>query len=108
MPVPTPITTPQISISCQSSVMPKESRAPPPIITSAVVATARMPKRFMKAAAKGPKRPKNTRRIASAEEISAVVQPNSCSSGPIKTPAEPMAPAVASMIRKVVPATTQP
>ena len=81
---------------------------PPAIRTSAVVTTWRMPNVFMRAAAKGPSRPKSTRRIAMAEEISAVVQPNSCRSGSIMTPAEPMAPAVASMVRKVVAATTQP
>ena len=85
-----------------------EPAMPPAISTRAVPTTGRRPKTFIIAAAKGPSRPKRRRRIASAEEICAVVQPNSCSSGWISTPAEPMAPAVASMVRKVTAATTQP
>ena len=70
--------------------------------------TLRTPKRFMKTAAKGPISPNRARRSAKAVEISAFCQPNSCCKGSIITPAEPMAPAVASMVRKVAPATTQP
>ena len=62
----------------------------------------------MKAAANGPIRPNSTRRIARASEMSPVCQPNSRCSGPIITPGAPMAPAVASMVRKVVATTTQP
>ncbi len=40
--------------------------------------------------------------------MSAALQPNSFSSGPMKTPAAPIAPAFASMTRNVAPATTQP
>ncbi len=46
--------------------------------------------------------------MAIAPETCSVVQPNSVSSGFSRTPADPIAPAVASMVRKVTPATTQP
>ena len=46
--------------------------------------------------------------MASADEISAVSQPNSRCSGRMSTPGAPTAPAVASMVRKVTAATTQP
>ena len=108
MPVPTPTTTPQSSISCQSSVMTSDPPMPSAISTSAVATTRRSPKTFIVAAANGPSSPKSSSRIASAEEICSVVQPNSERSGAISTPADPMAPAVASMVRNVTPATTQP
>lgn len=107
-PVPKPTTTPQSRASCQTSVMTSDPITPAAISASAVAATRRMPKRFMKAAAKGPIRPKSSRRMAKAPEISAADQPNSCCRGPISTPGAPTAPAVTSMVRKAVPATTQP
>ncbi|MNY74445.1 hypothetical protein D3C86_2134850 [compost metagenome] len=75
---------------------------------SAADTTFLTPKWFMKAAANGPSKPKSTRRMASANEISAFDQPNSVSSGLIRTPADPIAPAVASMTRNVTAATAQP
>ena len=108
IPVPTPMTTPQSRTICQTSVMKKDATIPPAIIASAVAVTCRTPKRFMKAAANGPSRPNSISRIASAVEISALVQPNSSCRGSSSTPAEPSAPAVASMVRKVTPAATQP
>ena len=42
------------------------------------------------------------------EEMSAALQPNSFSSGRMMTPGAPIAPAVASITRKVAPATIQP
>ena len=47
-------------------------------------------------------------RIDSAEEISAVVQPNSCCSGTMKTPGAPTVPALISAVKKVTPTITQP
>jgi len=47
-------------------------------------------------------------RIDSAEEISAVVQPNSFCSGTMNTPGAPTAPALISAVRKVTPTITQP
>jgi hypothetical protein len=62
----------------------------------------------MNAAANGPMSPNNSSRSARAEEIAAVDQPNSRCSGNSKTPGAPTAPAVTSMVRKVVATTTQP
>ncbi len=108
MPVPRPMTTPHNPTICHSSVMKMEPISPREIMTRAAVTTRRRPNWFMKAAANGPIRPKRTSRSAIAKEILALVQPNSRWSGSIRIPAEPMAPAVASMVRKVIPATTHP
>ncbi len=77
-------------------------------IDSEISIIRRTPKRFMKAAAKGPMPPNSRKRIASAPEISAALQPNSFCSGTMNTPGAPTAPATTSMVRKVVPATAQP
>ena len=48
------------------------------------------------------------KRIDSAEEISAVVQPNSFCSGTMNTPGAPTVPAVISAVKKVTATMTQP
>jgi hypothetical protein len=53
-------------------------------------------------------RPNNNNRIAMADEMAAVDQPNSRCSGRSSTPGAPTAPAVTSIVRKVVATTTQP
>ena len=108
MPVPIPTTTPHRASSCHTSVIAIEASSPLAIMSTAVTMTERTPKRLMKAAAKGAMRPNSARRTEKAAEISAVLQPNSCSSGWMMTPGAPIAPAVASMTRKVAPATIQP
>ncbi len=108
MPVPMPAMTPQKRISCQTCVMKSDPARPMKISVRADTTTCRTPKRFIRAAANGPIMPKSTRRMASAVEISAFDQPNSFSNGWIITPAVPSEPAVASIVRKVVNATTQP
>jgi len=75
------------------------------IVISAPTTTRRIPKRAMKAAAKGPIRPKRTRLMETAPEISARFQPNSCWSGTIRTPGVARVPAAASRVTKVTPAT---
>jgi hypothetical protein len=62
----------------------------------------------MRAAAKGPIRPYSISRTANAKEMSELAQPNSRCNGSIITAAEPNAPAVASIVTKVIPATNQP
>ena len=62
----------------------------------------------MKAAANGPNNPNSMSRMASAEEICASFQPNSCSSGTIKTPGALIAAAVTTVVNNVAPTTTQP
>ena len=108
MPLPTPTTIPQSRTSCHTSVITNEPARPAMIRSRAAVTTRRMPKRFMNAAANGPMSPNSTSRIAKANEMSAFCQPNSRCRGTIITPGAPRAPAVASMVRKVVATTTQP
>ena len=48
------------------------------------------------------------KRIDNAEEISAVVQPNSFCRGTMKTPGAPTVPAEIKAVRKVTPTITQP
>ena len=81
---------------------------PRQIVATAAVTTGRTPKRLMKAAENGAISPKSAIRRARPEEMSAALQPNSFSSGSMMTPGAPIAPAVASITRKVAPATTQP
>jgi len=108
MPVPIPTTTPHRASSCHTSVIAIEASNPPAIMSTAATITARTPKRLMNAAANGAMRPNSASRIEKATEISAVLHPNSFSSGWMMTPGAPIAPAVASMTRKVAPATIQP
>jgi hypothetical protein len=107
-PVPTPTTSPHSNSSCQSWFMASDRANPLPIRPNAHSVTLRMPKRLMNAAANGPMSPNSTRRVARAEEIAAVDQPNSRCSGSSSTPGAPTAAAVTSMVRKVVATTTQP
>jgi hypothetical protein len=48
------------------------------------------------------------RRIEIAEEISAVLQPNSCCNGTMNTPVPPTAPAITKAVRKVTNIITHP
>jgi hypothetical protein len=48
------------------------------------------------------------RRIENAEEISAVLQPNSCCNGTRNTPVPPTAPAVTKAVRKAINIVTRP
>ncbi len=107
IPVPVPMITPQSSTNCQRLVIKNDPAIPVTINPKAKATILRSPKLFIIAAANGPSRPNSIIRTARAEEISALVQPNSACNGPISTPADPIAPAVASMVRKVTPATTQ-
>ena len=107
VPAPRPTTTPQSRKSCQGEVMKTVSKDPPEIRTRAPTTTRRRPKRSISAAAKGPVRPKRTRLIETATEISARLQPNSLSRGTIRTPGVERKPADARSTRKVTPATIQ-
>ena len=89
-------------------VIASEVSSPAAIKVSAQTMTRRTPKRFMKAAANGPNKPNSRMRSASADEIWASSQPNSCSSGTIITPGVPMAAAVTKSVRNVTATTTQP
>ena len=108
MPVPMPTTTPHSSINCQNFVIRSESIRAESTTNSARRVTLRTPKRLCRAAAKGAINPNRMKRIDSAEDISAVVQPNSFFSGTIKTPGAPTVPAVIKAVRKVTATTAQP
>lgn len=107
-PVPMPMTTPHSRTSCHNRVMPMDSNSPTTMIASETSIIRRTPKRFMKAAANGPIPPKRRKRMASAPEMSAVLQPNSLCRGMMNTPGAPTAPATTSMVRKVAASTAQP
>ena len=62
----------------------------------------------MSAAANGAIKPNKMKRIDSAEDISAVDQPNSRCRGTMKTPGAPTVPAVIKAVKKVTPTITQP
>ncbi len=107
-PVPTPTTTPHSRTSCHTCFIASDANRPAAIIAIATMITRRTPKRFMKAAANGPNKPNSMMRSASAEEICASLQPNSCSSGTISTPGVPIAAAVTNSVKNVTATITQP
>jgi hypothetical protein len=88
--------------------MKRETAKPKMIVPSAMITMRLTPNRLRNTAANGAISPNSTNRSAIAEEISAVSQPNSFSSGTIRMPGAPSAPAVTSMVRNVTPTTTQP
>ena len=108
MPVPMPTTTPHSRISCQTWFMPSDSTSAVTTVNSAVSVTLRRPYLFISAAAKGAISPNRMKRMESAEEISAVLQPNSFCRGTMNTPGAPTAPAETIAVRKVTPTITQP
>ena len=108
MPVPKPTTTPHSRINCQILVMPSDSSRLAVTIEIEIIATLRRPKRLSSAAANGAISPNSIRRIETAVEISAVVQPNSFCSGRMNTPGAAPAPALTSAVRKVTATITQP
>ncbi len=83
------------------------SATPVAIVRIALRTTRRIPKRAMKAAAKGPMRPKRIRLMETAAAISARFQPNSRWRGMISTPGATRVPAAARSVTKVMPPTIQ-
>ena len=106
-PVPSPMSSPQVSRICQDCVTSTVSALPAAISTSATAVTARMPKRSIRAAAKGAVRPKSTRLMLTAAESTVVDQPNSFCSGTISTPGAARKPAAPTRARKATAATIQ-
>ncbi len=106
-PVPVPTSTPQSSVSCHCDCIcvvnatDAESRA------TAARITRRTPQRSITDAANGPMMPKSAMLIATAEEMTARLQPNSRSSATISTPGVARTPAVTRMTTNVTTATTQ-
>ena len=74
---------------------------------SAPATTGRMPQRSIIAAANGPTNPNRTRLIDTASEMVARDQPNSPSSGTIKTAGVERMPDAASRVMKVTAKTIQ-
>ena len=92
-PVPSPISTPQSSTSCQLLVTKTLRPLPAAISSSATLVTARIPNRSMRAAANGAVSPNSTRLTPTASETRPRDQPNSSCSGTISTPGAARKPA---------------
>ena len=108
MPVPVPTTTPHSSTSCQGAVISGVKATPDATSTSDITMVVRTPRRSMKAAANGPISPYRIRLIATANEMVARDQPNSCSTGTIRMLGMERMPAATSSVTKVIPATYHP
>ena len=106
-PDPMPDTTPQVATSCQGWVMNRLARVDSAIMASAATTVARMPKRCMAAAAKGPVRPNRKMPVAAARLIWPRDQPKACSHGTISTPGVERSPAAASRATKMTATTAR-
>ncbi|MDI2020615.1 hypothetical protein PJL18_01124 [Paenarthrobacter nicotinovorans] len=106
-PVPSPMSTPHVSRICHDWFTRTVKAEPRPIRHSANAVTLRMPKRSMRAAAKGAVSPKRTRLMLTANDNTVVDQPNSCCNGTISTPGAARKPAAPTSARKATAATIQ-
>ncbi len=104
-PVPVPISRPQNTSSCQEAVMTMLPPEPSATRTRAAEMTRRIPKRSIRAAAKGATSPKSTRLMLTASDMTLVDQPNSSCSGTIRAPGAPRKPAAPSSARNATAAT---
>jgi len=85
-PVPSPISTPQVSTSCQPWFTITVSPLPAATSANATLVTRRMPNRSISAAANGAITPYKMRLTLTALDMRVRGQPNSSSSGTISTP----------------------
>ena len=106
-PVPSPISRPQVSASCQPWLTKMVSPLPAATRTRAKQVTWRMPKRSISAAANGAIRPYRIRLMLTALDIRVRGQPNSSSSGTIKTPGAARKPAAPTRAMNATTATHQ-
>ena len=106
-PVPSPISTPQVSTSCQPDVTKIVSPLPAATSSRAKLVTWRMPKRSISAAANGAISPYRIRLTLTALDISVRDQPNSCSIGTISTPGAARKPAAPTSATNATTATGQ-
>ncbi len=83
------------------------SATPTDTVPKASIMVSLAPRRSTRAAAKGPIRPNSTRLTETAMEIVARDQPNSCSSGTIRTPGVARMAAAVSRVRNETASTTQ-
>ena len=104
-PEPMPDTTPQVSTSCQGWDMKRLAADETLIMASAAITVARMPKRCMAAAAKGPVRPNRKIPVAAAKLTVPRDQPNAAPQGTISTPGVDRSPAAASSATKITATT---
>ena len=107
-PVAVPMTRPQSRRSCHGAEMSVVAAEAAATTRSAVTVTRRTPKRSCRAAANGAPSPNMIRLIDTAEETVAALQPNSCSSGTMRTPAVERNPALITSTRRVTPAMAHP
>src|SRR5690349_18690772 len=106
-PEPMPDTTPQVRINCQLSVMNRLAADDRLIIAKAVITVARMPKRCMAAAAKGPVNPNRKIPMAAAKLMVWRDQPKASPQGTINTPGVDLSPAAASSATKMMAVTAK-
>src|SRR3954470_3203820 len=106
-PVPSPTSTPQNSTNCQLAVMNTVRPLPSATTSRAVMTTRRMPKRSIRAAAKGAGTPQSATLTTTAAEIVETDQPNSTRSGSINTPGTARNAAAPTRARNVTAATHQ-
>ena len=104
MPVPTQ--TPQSSVICHWCCMRVVSATEMASNATAPATRRRSPQRCMADAANGPIRPNSAMLIATAAEMTVRLQPNSCSSGTIRSAGVARTPAVMRRTVKVTSATT--
>ena len=106
-PVPSPISRPQVSISCQPWVTKMVNPLPAATRSRATLVTWRMPKRSISAAANGAISPYRIRLTLTALDIRVRDQPNSSSSGTISTPGAARKPAAPTRATNATAATHQ-
>ena len=104
-PVPSPISTPQVSISCHPCETKMVNPLPAATKTRAALVMVRMPNRSMSAAANGAISPYKIRLRLTALDISERDQPNSASIGTINTPGAERNPAAPSRATNATAAT---
>ena len=105
-PLPTPVTSPQVSRYCQGSRISRLAKVAAAISARPPSSTRRRPQVCIRAAAKGLTKPLT--RIPSPTPADTVErsQPNDSCSGVSSTPGAERSPAAASRARKVTPRTT--
>ena len=106
-PVLIPMTNPQSAINCHGADMNIVSAEPMLTEVSADITTLRIPKRSIRAAAKGATSPYTSTLIAIANEICSRPQPNASSSGIIRTDEALRNPAAVTRVKNVTPTANQ-
>ena len=103
-----PLTAPQNSNICQGVCISALATILKIIRPRPASITKRGPSLSTSQPTSGPAKPKSSRPTDTAEAIRVRLQPVSCSSGTISTPAAALIPADTSSVATVTPTTTQP